>query len=61
MSGGWGFASRLSAGLLPAGGRDEAGTFPAEPLRLLGRNAEIILLAFDLAIPLGDLYREVKP
>ncbi|MFL9823263.1 Uma2 family endonuclease [Rhodoplanes sp. SY1] len=40
--------------------RDEAGAFPTEPQRLLGRDAEIILLAFDLAIPLGDLYRETK-
>ncbi|MDC7787749.1 Uma2 family endonuclease [Rhodoplanes sp. TEM] len=40
--------------------RDEAGAFPAEPQRLLGREAEIILLAFDLAIPLGALYREAK-
>lgn len=37
--------------------RDEAGAFAAEPLRLLGREAEIILLAFDLAIPLSEIYR----
>lgn len=37
--------------------RDDAGAFPAEPQRLLGREAEIILLALDLAIPLSDIYR----
>ena len=37
--------------------RDEAGAFQAEPQRLLGRGAEIILLALDLAIPLSEIYR----